>query len=121
MAIDGNSTTWWHTQFEDNEETHPHELTVNLGKTVRLDGLASEARNDRGIHGVLTHFEIHVSSDGQSYTKIAEPKFPKDVRDLVVAFEPVDARYVKLVTRGSVDGTFASIAELNFYGDGGSK
>ena len=116
MAIDGNPTTWWHTQFKEEVKTHPHTITINLGKQTRFDGLACEARADGGTHGLLTHFEIHISTDGQSYTKIAEPTFPDNTRRLAVAFDPVEAQYVRLVTRGSADGSFASIAELDLFG-----
>jgi arylsulfatase A-like enzyme len=115
-AIDRDPSTWWHSQFVGEVKTHPHELVVDLRKVYRVDGLACEARSDGCAHGILIRFEIHVSTDGQTYTKIAEPSFPKGTRNLAVAFDPVAARFIKLVTLDSVDGTFGSIAELDLFG-----
>ena len=115
-AIDENPATWWHTQFQPSIDPHPHELVIDLHQTVEIDGLGCYARNDSNTTGTLSEFEVYVSNDLRSFSKVADAKFLEAPSVGVVAFAPVEARYVKLKTRNSGNGKFACVAEIDVYG-----
>jgi arylsulfatase A-like enzyme len=115
MAIDGSPDTWWHSQFKPSTVPHPHELVIDLGQTVEIDGLGCLARNDGVGTGTLSKFEVYVSDDSKSFTKVAAPRFTVLPSNGVVAFDPVKARYVKLKTLDSANGKFACVAEIDLY------
>jgi large repetitive protein len=37
-AIDGNPSTFWHTQWFQSSPLHPHEIQINLGSTKTITG-----------------------------------------------------------------------------------
>ncbi|WP_372808796.1 sulfatase-like hydrolase/transferase [Pontiella sp.] len=118
MAIDGNPGTWWHSQFKPSNVPHPHELVIDLGQPVEIDGLGCLARNDGVGTGTLSGYEVYVSTDLKSFKKVAAPTFAEPPFNGVVAFAPVKARYIKLKTLGSANGKFAAVAEIDLYGSG---
>ncbi|TWU34096.1 Arylsulfatase precursor [Novipirellula aureliae] len=115
-TIDENPDTWWHTQFKPSTVPHPHELVIDLQQTAQIDGLGCRARNDGIGTGTLSQFEVYISNDLQSFTKVAAVEFASPPAHCVVAFTPVKARYVKLKTLDSGNGRFACVAEIDLYG-----
>lgn len=65
-AIDGDPTTFWHTEWSRNEPSHPHILTIDLGASYKLCALRYLPRQgdtDFAQNGHIAHYRIHLSSD----------------------------------------------------------
>ena len=66
-AIDGNPSTYWHTEYRDRQTSHPHELIVDLGDVYRVSGFAYVPR---GGNGDVRDYEFFVA---RSLLDLKEP------------------------------------------------
>ncbi len=109
----GFSTAWG----KGSDTTAPHYILVDLASTqtveaVRLHPLAGDEA------GFPVDFDILVSTDNQNYTTVATIDGAcYDSEGFMLSFDPVEASYVKLVTRktgvGEGDrGAYVALAEL---------
>jgi hypothetical protein len=113
-AVDGNPDTLWHTAWEPSPAPMPHHLIVDLGKEVRVKGIAYLPRQDME-NGRIADYEVYASRDGSAWGEpLAGGRWPNGAGKRTVAFNaPVPARYVKLVAKSEVNGhAFAAAAEV---------
>ncbi|KQL34424.1 discoidin domain-containing protein [Psychrobacillus sp. FJAT-21963] len=110
MAIDGNSQTFWHTKW-DKSDVLPQSITLNLGGTYPIDKVAYLPRPS-GSNGNITGYNVYVSTDGVTFTKVASGTWANDNAEKVATFDPTDASYVKLEATTGVNG-WAAAAEIS--------
>ena len=110
MAIDGNSQTIWHTKW-DKSDVLPQSITLNLRGTYLIDKVAYLPRPS-GSNGNITGYNVYVSTDGVTFTKVASGTWAIDNAEKVATFDPTDASYVKLEATAGVNG-WASAAEIS--------
>lgn len=110
MAIDGLSTTFWHSAWNPIAAL-PQSLTIDYGAPRTVASLVYQPRPGGG-NGTVTAFAIATSLDGAAFaTAVADGAWPSDPSRKFVNFAPVQARYVRFtVTAGT--GGFASAAEV---------
>lgn len=112
MAIDGNSGTWWHTNWS-NPVALPQSITLDLHEIKTIGKYTYLPRTGAG-NGTISKYTLETSIDGINYTKVAEGTWEVNVAEKVVEFAPTHARYIRLTALQGVGG-FASAAELNVY------
>jgi len=113
-AVDGNPDTIWHTPWEPSPLPMPHFLVVDLGREVRVKGIAYLPRQDME-NGRIADYEVSASRDGAAWGEpLASGRWPNGAGRRTVLFRrPVPARYVRLVAKSEVNGkAFAAVAEL---------
>jgi alpha-L-fucosidase len=66
--------------------------------------------------GLITSYEIDVSTDGTTFTKATTGTWPADGKLQGVSFGPVQARYVRLIALAVNSGTSAQATELEVGG-----
>lgn len=89
-------------------------VQVDLGQAQTFNTVALDAGSSMGDYARSA--EVHVSSDGTNWTKVASIK--ADGQQIqAVSFPTQTARYIKVVNTGSA-GNWWSIAEFNVYADG---
>ncbi len=114
-GIDGNPMTIWHTQYEPNQPDYPHELSIDLGKSVPIHGLSYLPRQDMR-NGWISEYEVYVSDDPANWgNAVHHGSFARNNSRQTISFaKPVNGRYVRFVALKGIDGQkFASIAELD--------
>jgi hypothetical protein len=114
--IDGKPGTFWHTQYGLFLAKHPHEVTVDLGKSVRLRGMSVLPRQD-SRNGRIKSYRVTTSGDGESWSEpVAAGDFAYDITLQTITFrQPVTARFVKFSALSAHDGDdFATAAEFDF-------
>ncbi|USK36705.1 discoidin domain-containing protein (plasmid) [Bacillus sp. F19] len=110
MAIDGDPQTFWHTKW-DKSDVLPQSITLNLGGTYAIDKVAYLPRPS-GSNGNITGYNVYVSTDGVTFTKVASGTWANNNEEKLATFDPTDASYVKLeATEGT--GGWASAAEIS--------
>ncbi|NOU74659.1 hypothetical protein GC098_25240, partial [Paenibacillus sp. LMG 31458] len=109
MAIDGNTGTFWHTKWSGS--VLPQSITLNLGGTFKINKVAYLPRQSGGSNGIITSYNVYVSTDGVSFTKIASGNWDNNSAEKYASFTSTDASYVKLEATAGVGG-FASAAEI---------
>lgn len=114
-ANDGDDKTYW----EGASNKYPNELTVDLGKPasvkcvqIRLNPLNLwEARKQT--------FSILGSSDGNNYSSIVQSKEydfdPASGNILIVRFDPVTTRFVRLEFTANTAANAGQVAEFEIY------
>jgi len=123
LAIDGNPDTFWHTQWSGAKPNHPHHLAIDLGQKVEMTGFTYLPRQDgRQVAGVIGDYEFYASRDGKDWGQaVAQGRFERIDLDpsgrVVILDEPIQARYIKLVSLNAPGGQpYAGAAEIGVLG-----
>jgi alpha-L-fucosidase len=100
-AIDGDSSTIWHTRWNADQK-QPHSITVDMGKTNWLGGFTYLPRQDGLLNGVVEKYRFETSADGVTWTtNIAEGSFANIQNNpslQEVSFPPVKARFFRFTS-----------------------
>lgn len=121
-AIDGNTATFWHTEWFSNSPNPPHTLDIYLGGQYSVDGFSMTPRQDSGVNGRIAGYEFYVSLDGVNWgTPVAAGTFANDGTVKQVSFTAVEAQFVRLQALSEVNGNpWTVVAELGVSGSTGA-
>ena len=114
-VLDGNAGSIWHSRYSPDKCTGQHYITLTAEKPMGVDGIVYTPRQT-GTNGDLKKYEVHVSTDGKTFKKVADGTIKNLTRDpYLISFERQDnVRAVKLVYVEG-EGGFASAAELRLH------
>ena len=114
LAVDGNNATMWHTDWEGTTRTN-HWFQFEVKGAYAVNGLRYLPRQTGNSNGTITSYQIQVSNDGTSFTKVDEGTWANNSTWKLAEFDPQSVKYVRLVAVNAVtdnDWVFASAAEL---------
>jgi alpha-L-fucosidase len=116
-AIDGDSSTIWHTRWNADQK-QPHFITVDMGKTNYIAGFTYLPRQDGVLNGVVEKYRFETSTDGMTWTKnITEGSFANIQNNpslQQVSFAPVNARYFRFTSLQAIwNSGWTSAAEIS--------
>jgi hexosaminidase len=112
-AIDDNPYTNWNTAYSGGVAPLPHEIVLDLGRPYRLGGLRYLPRQDGGVNGRVSGYEVSFSDDGSHWKIAASGRFTDDQTEKEVDWSPAAARYVRLRALSEAGGgQLTSAAEL---------
>lgn len=116
-AIDGNTTTSWHTQWINVLTQHPHTLTINLGAAYAVGGMTYLPYQSSNPTGMILGYQVFVSLDGQTWgSAVASGTFAANEAEKAVVFVPKTAQFIRLVSLSSLgNAPYASAAEIRVY------
>ncbi|KAF4447875.1 putative galactose oxidase precursor [Fusarium austroafricanum] len=116
-AIDGDSNTFWHTQWEGKEPAPPHTITVDLKKSYNINGISMLPRQDGSPNGCIAQHQVFLSKDNKNWgSPVAYGTWYADSTLKYANFDTQPARYVRLVALTEGNGNpWTSIAELNVF------
>ena len=114
--LDGNSDTFWHTNYGLTLANYPHVLEFDLINRESLKGFTLLPRQDGNANGRIKGYEISVSGDRKSWKLVKSGELPNKVELSTVTFDqPMPARYVRFTAISEQGGQdFASAAEIGF-------
>ncbi|OMG58948.1 putative Ig domain-containing protein [Tessaracoccus sp. ZS01] len=131
-AIDGDVSTFWHTQWQPDDSPHPHFIVLDLGSVQTVHSFVYVPRgystceypnNATACNGQIVDFELHAGAgtfgertvaelqgysfaqpEDATYSLIKADSFSSaDTAPKTVTFdEPVTTRYLKLVSLSAV-------------------
>lgn len=114
-AIDGDTATFWHSNWSSTGSSYPHHLTIDLGEERSVVGFEIFTRS--GFNGGATVHEFWVSNDNITFTQVATLDSGLDPNNgsLVYADALTTAKYVKYV---AIEGpnTFTYLGEIRVLG-----
>jgi len=117
-VLDGDLTTIWHTEYDPATTDYPHWVELSLDKSYTVSGVGYQDRQSGGPNGRVKDYQIFVSDDGDSWTKVAGGSFVDQPAMQSVPFAPVSAKYVKFQFDNALNGQpFAAAAELRVFGE----
>lgn len=118
-ALDGNSSTWWHTSWSNRKEL-PQSITLTLQEPV--DGVCQlryTPRNDKDWNGTILEYKISVSTDGETFTDAAAGTWAATRDQKTATFDSVNqvkaVRLTGITSKGnleSTDSVYVSAAEI---------
>ncbi len=116
-AIDGKSSTFWHTRWNEDLKL-PHAITIDLGKTNRIAGFTYLPRQDGNANGTVEKYRFETSADGTGWTtNIVSGTFANIQNNpslQQVTFAPVDARFFRFTALREIYGNgWTSAAEIS--------
>lgn len=119
FAIDGNTSTVWHSNYNaDNGKIEKFWIDFELKTETLVNGFRVLPRVQGG-NGVITAYEVLVSTDGTNYTKIGSGRWNNDSNGSntwkAVEFDPVKTKHVRIVataTEGGAANRFVAVPEL---------
>ena len=116
FVLDGDNTTYWHTQWQGASPGPPHYLTIDMGATKALHGLSFLPRQSDNA-GKPNEVVVQVSTDGTMWTdaggfslqnnKEEQPQF------LPNGFK--QARFFKVIINSGYNASYTHLAELNAF------
>jgi phospholipase C len=119
-AIDGNTGTYWHSQWYNVTPNPPcpHEIQLDMTASHSVSGFTYLPRQDGGTHGWVGQYEFYVSADGTNWgAAVATGTFANDNTLKTVNFTAATGRYVRFRALSEVNGNpWTSCAELNVIG-----
>ena len=123
-AIDGDSTTIWHTRWNADQK-QPHTIIVDMGTTHRIGGFTYLPRQDGLLNGVVEKYRFETSAGGVTWTtNIADGLFANIQNNpslQEVSFAPVQARYFRFTSLQAIwSSGWTSAAEISVLPAGGN-
>ena len=115
-AVDNNTGTWWHTNWNVTVPMSDFWITLELEEETVLDALRYYGR-DGSINGRVGEYKVEVSTDGDKWTQVSTGEWENMAGwKLAVFDQPTAAKYVRLTglhTFGdSGNDRFMSAAEI---------
>ena len=113
-AVDGNTNTLWHTQWQDASPEHPHEIIIELNPPSTIKGFTYLPRQDDMDNGSIKDYEFYVSDDGKEFGQaVKKGTFGSTKEKKTVTFDPVKCRFIKLKALSEINGqAWTSAAEI---------
>jgi len=102
-AIDQSMDTWWTSDVAGNY------VEVDFGEVLDLTGVAVAFNFGEQRHYL---FDILVSEDQMNYTRIYSGQSTGLTNEYEYIAVPIEARYIRLVGSGHLDGKWTAVKEL---------
>ncbi len=123
-AIDGDSSTIWHTRWNADQK-QPHTITVDMGTAHRIGGFTYLPRQDGNPNGTVENYRFETSTDGVNWmTNIISGTFA-NIRNnpslQEVTFAPVNVRFFRFTALQEINRNgWTSAAEISVLPAGGN-
>ena len=113
--LDGDTGTFWHTQWMPSAVPLPHTVTLDMKKSFNVNGLTYLPRQDGSSNGNIGQHSIQISTDGATWTEVAKGTYLDDSSLKTTPFTTIPARYVRIIaqTEAGNRGAWTSAAEIN--------
>ena len=95
-AIDGNTSTFWHSEYKPVLTQLPHQAVLDLGKATTINGFTYLPRQDGLLNGNIGRYGLEVSNDKATWTVVWNSTWLDDQSPKVVGFPTTSIRYLRL-------------------------
>lgn len=114
-AIDGDSATIWHTEWELAQPDYPHEIQIDLGQSYPVNGIQYLPRQTGTINGKITEFEVYLSADGANWgtpESVGEFTYNNnaDNSSRSIYFGAINAQFVRFVGLAAYNNNYYAVA-----------
>lgn len=114
-VLDGDPSTYWHTQYTNGEPNHPHQLTIDMLQTHILHGLTF--RDRAGVWPGIKEMTVFTKQENGQWKEAGVFTLRKaDLPQFIVFSQVQQARYFRIITTNSYDnGLSCALAEVGAY------
>jgi endo-alpha-N-acetylgalactosaminidase len=116
-VLDGDSSTFWGTQWYQTTAPMPHEIQLDLGSSKTVDCLYYTPRQSQS-NGRIAGYEVYTSTDGTTWgSAVKTGTFANSTLEQSACWTAKTARYVRLKALSEVNANpWTTVAELNVGG-----
>ncbi|MTK11006.1 MAG: aerolysin family beta-barrel pore-forming toxin [Clostridiaceae bacterium] len=107
-AIDNDPSTWC------TAVTVEKGILLDIHDYRKISRIKYLPKQESYLSDAITDYDIYVSTDNVNFTKVASGKWANDATEKTAQFDPVDARFIRIVPKNM---SYVSVAELNVYGN----
>lgn len=112
QAIDGNSSTYWHSQWKPSKASFPHYLIMDAGDSVSITGIS--LYQERASSYRAKSFRISTSADGKTWkTRKTGTLADSETPEYDFGME-LTSRYFRFDVVSSYGGEVLAINEITF-------
>jgi PKD repeat protein len=117
-AFDGNSGTFWHTQYSPAATPYPHEIQIDMNASYAISKIKYLPRQDGSTNGRVSNYEIYISGSTSNWgTAVATGSMVNDATEKTISFTETTGRYIRFRALSEVNGNpWASAAEIKAVG-----
>ncbi|OCL01465.1 carbohydrate-binding module family 32 [Glonium stellatum] len=119
-VLDGNTGTFWHTEYSPTNAALPHNLTIDLKALYWINGLSYLPRQDGSSNGNIGQHIIQLSADNSNWVTVATGTYLNDASLKQTLFASTHARYVRLTAQTEAQGAGNPWTKINLH-DGSGK
>lgn len=112
QAIDGMSSTYWHSQWKTTKAPFPHYLILDAGEETTINGIA--LYQDRDVKYRAKMFRLYTSDDGKTWRSRKGGTFPNTTSPIIDFGTEFTSRYYKIEFVSSYGGDVLAINEIAF-------
>lgn len=116
-VLDGQLSTYWHTEWKNNLIAHPHYLEFDLGKEFLIDGFEYTARQD-SYNGRIKNYEFYITNDLMNPgNPVIKSVFENTQSRQSIKFPAHSGRYIKLIALDEINNNkWSSCSEIKISG-----
>lgn len=114
-VLDGNLSTFWHSQWSGGSVPMPHELVVDTKEEITFTNIGITQRQHDSYRDIAAG-EFYVSSDNTNWTLVGSFRAERILENQIFPITPTKGRYFKVVVTASNRGANSAMAELYAYG-----
>ncbi len=114
-ALDGASSTFWHSSYGNGNVGYPHSITIKRTDLTDIESMMftyTRASNYRASEAM-----VEVSEDGETWTTIdSGSALPDAAEQYLVLAKPIVEPYIRITFTKGYGGTFLALNEITFFG-----
>lgn len=113
-AIDGDPSTFWHSEYSPVLVALPHKAIIDLGSTQNINTFTYLPRQTGNMNGNIGRYTLESSTDNTAWTLITSATFADDRTLKTISFTTTSARYFRLTALSEAGnrGPWTSAAEF---------
>jgi hypothetical protein len=115
-ALDGNSSTFWHSKWTSSPEPLPHYIIFEIDSIYTLSGFEYLPRQNSS-NGRIGDYDFYVlQSHNDNGVLVSSGTFGNDMSVKRAFFEPIQGKFVKIVNKKAANGDpNTCMAEFNLF------
>lgn len=112
QAVDGNNSTYWHSQWKPTKVSFPHYLILDAGEEITVNGLSLYQTRESAYRA--KNFRVSTSENGKSWKSRKGATMPDSTSPIYDFGMEVKSRYFKIDFVSSYGGDVLAINEIAF-------
>ncbi|MBQ7634000.1 MAG: discoidin domain-containing protein [Bacteroidaceae bacterium] len=114
-AIDGKTSTFWHSSWANGNVGYPHSLTIRRNDLTDIETMRFYYTREQRYRA--SSVTVEVSEDGENWRIIeSETALANAENQYVFLAQPVQEPYIRITFTKGFGGTLLALNEITFYG-----
>lgn len=117
LTIDGDESTFWHTEWSPNTPGFPHTIVYQMDTIAEWKSFSYLARQDGSANGRIADYKIYGSTDNVNWTELKSGTLANSASLQTIDFDvTMECEYIKFEALSEVTSAFyASMSEFGLY------